>query len=213
MKRCKPPGNGFGHLEKSWDPEKEVATHKLYDKFHDFPIPPNSNPIEALHALEDTNDEMAEKEMGIPDTFLHAHFVRALPAEYSRSPEQAFFSSESGGRSGARRGLGHGRGGTQGCDRGGSSSKGGGNEAAEAPVVPALIAMVAVADLLAAVGDEREEVTLGRSAPRKRATLSPSVLSARVSATRRAHAHRTRRCQRWSCRCQKRISPWKLRRS
>ena len=52
------------------------------DKFHDFTIPPNSNPIEALHALEDTNNQMAEKWMGIPDTFLHARFVRVLPDEY-----------------------------------------------------------------------------------------------------------------------------------
>ena len=78
MERCKPPINVFDHLEKWYDPESEVATRKLYDNFHDFTMPPNSDPIEALHALEDMNDEMAE-EMGIPDTFLHAHFVRALP--------------------------------------------------------------------------------------------------------------------------------------
>ena len=45
----------------------------------------------------------------------------------SRPPEQAFISSTSGGRSGARRGRGHGFGGTQGHGRGGSSSKGGGS--------------------------------------------------------------------------------------
>ena len=44
----------------------------------------------------------------------------------SRPPDQAFFSSESVGRSGVRRGRGRGRGGTQGRGRGGSSSKGGG---------------------------------------------------------------------------------------
>ena len=140
LKKCKSPRVAFGHLEKWYDPENEVATQKLYDKFHDFTIPPNCNPIEALHALEDTNNQKAEKEMGIPDTFLHARFVRALPDEYgrvkatlqamknrdrveiarmvgtrystlpqkkgsqrsSRSPEQAFFSSESGGWRGAR---------------------------------------------------------------------------------------------------------------
>ena len=59
-----------------------MATQKPYDKFHDFTITPNGNPIEALHALEDTNNQMAEKEMGIPYNFLHAHFVRALPDEY-----------------------------------------------------------------------------------------------------------------------------------
>ena len=85
----------------------------------------------------------------IPDTVLHARFVRALPAKYdhaketlqsmknrdrdkiirvvstpylklpqkkeaqrlSRPPEYAFFSNESGGRSGARRGRGRNRGG------------------------------------------------------------------------------------------------------
>ena len=62
------------HLEKWYDPESERATQKLYDKFHNFTIPPNGNPIEALHALEDTNNQMAEKGMGIPDTFLHACF-------------------------------------------------------------------------------------------------------------------------------------------
>ena len=108
---------------------------------------------------------MTEKGVGIPDTFLHARFVRALPDEYghvkatlqamenrdraeiirvvdtlyftlplmkrsqraSQPPEQAFFSSENGGRSGAQRGRGRGRGGTQGRGRGGSSNKGGGN--------------------------------------------------------------------------------------
>ena len=59
-----------------------MATQKLYDKFHDFTISPNSNPIEVHHALEDTNNQMAEKGTGIPDTFLQARFVRALPDEY-----------------------------------------------------------------------------------------------------------------------------------
>ena len=82
LKRCKSPREAFDHFEKWYDPESEVATQKLYDKFHNFTIPPNSNPIEAPHALEDTNSHMAEKGMGIPDTFLHARFVRALPDEY-----------------------------------------------------------------------------------------------------------------------------------
>ena len=59
-----------------------MATVKLYYKFHDFIIPPNGNPIGALHELGDTNNEMAEKRMGIPDTFLHVRFVLALPDEY-----------------------------------------------------------------------------------------------------------------------------------
>ena len=152
-------------LEKWYDSESEGATQKLYDKFHNFTILPNGNPIEALHALEDTNNQMAEKEMGTPDTFLHTRFVRVLLDEYghvkatlqatknrdraeiilmagtrystlpqknrsqrlSRSPEQAFFSSESGSRRGARRGCGRSRRGTQGRGRSGNSSKGGGS--------------------------------------------------------------------------------------
>ena len=43
----------------------------------------------------------------------------------SRPPEQAFFSSKSDGRGGARRGRGRGHGGTQGRGRGGSSNKSG----------------------------------------------------------------------------------------
>ena len=54
----------------------------MYDKFHDFTFPPSGNPIEILHALKDTNNQMTEKRMGIPDTFLHARFVCALPDEY-----------------------------------------------------------------------------------------------------------------------------------
>ena len=159
MKKCKSPREAFDHLEKWYDPESEVATQKLYDKFHDFIIPPNSNPIEAIY------NQMAEKGMVIPYTFLLARLVRALPNEYgpvkgmvqamknrdrveiihmvgtrystlpqkegsqwsSRSLEQAFFSSESGGRSCARRGRDRGSGGTQGRGRGGSSSKVGGS--------------------------------------------------------------------------------------
>ena len=142
-----------------------MATQKLYDKFNAFTTPPNSNPIDALHALENTNNQMAEKGMGIPDTFLHTRFVRALPDEYghvevmlqaiknrdraetirmvgtrystlpqkkgsqrlSWPPEQAFFPSESGGRSGARRGRGRGHRDTQGRGRGDSSTKSGGS--------------------------------------------------------------------------------------
>ena len=80
-------------------------------------------------------------------------------------------------------------------------------EAEAAPVVPAVVATAAVADLMATVGDVIGGATSGRSAPRRRVTSSPSVLGARVLATRRAHAHRTRQCWRLSFRCQKRISP------
>ena len=56
-----------------------MATQKLYYKFHDVTIHPNSNPVEALHALEDTINQIAEKGVGIPGTFLHA---RCPPDEY-----------------------------------------------------------------------------------------------------------------------------------
>ena len=59
LKRRKSPRYALDHLEKWYDPESEVATQDLYDKFHDFTIPTNSNPIESLHALEDTNNQMA----------------------------------------------------------------------------------------------------------------------------------------------------------
>ena len=61
-----------------------MATQRLYDKFHEFAIPPHSNPIAALHDLENINNQMYEKGIGrIPETVLHARFVRALPDEYS----------------------------------------------------------------------------------------------------------------------------------
>ena len=55
-------------------------------------------------------------------------------------------------------------------------------EAAAASVVPAVYATVAVADLMAAVGDASGGVTSGRSAPLRRVTSSPSMLAARVLA-------------------------------
>ena len=143
-----------------------MATQRLYNKFHEFAILTHSNPIAALHDLEDINNQMYEKGIGrIPETVLHARFVRALPDEYSlvketlqsmknrdrdeiirmistrysnlpqkkgeqrssRQPEHAFVSSESGGRSGARRGRGRRSGGGQGRGRCGSSDGAGGN--------------------------------------------------------------------------------------
>ena len=78
----------FRISRKPYDPENEVVTQHLFDKFHEFSIPQNSNPIAALHALEDINNQMEEKGMGrISDTVLHAHFVRALPAEYDHAKE------------------------------------------------------------------------------------------------------------------------------
>ena len=61
-----------------------MTTQRLYEKFHEFAIPPHSNPISALHDLEDINNQMYEKGIGrILETVLHARFVRALPDEYS----------------------------------------------------------------------------------------------------------------------------------
>ena len=166
LKKSRSPREVFESPEKWHDPEGEMATQQLYDKFHEFANPPHSNPIAALHDLEDINNQMYEKGIGrIPETVLHARFVRALPDEYSlvketlqsmknrdrdkilqmistrysnlpqkkraqrssRQPEHAFVSSESGGRSGARRGRGRRSGGGQGRGRGGSSNGAGGN--------------------------------------------------------------------------------------
>ena len=85
MKICRSPREVFESLEK-WhdDLESEMATQRLYDKFHEFAFPPHSNPIAALHDLEDINNQMYEKGIGrIPETVLHARFIRALPDEYS----------------------------------------------------------------------------------------------------------------------------------
>ena len=156
LKRCKSPREVFERLEKWHDPDSEVATQRLYDKFHEFAIPPHSDPIAALHDLEDTNNQMHEKGIGrIPDAVLHARFVRVLQAmrnrdrdeiirmvstrhsnlpqkkgaqRSSRQSEQAFVSSESSSRSGARRGRDRRSGGRQGRGRGGSSRGGVGNK-------------------------------------------------------------------------------------
>ena len=53
-------------------------------------------------------------------------------------------------------------------------------EAAAAPVVPVVVATAAATDLMTAVGDVTERAISGRSAPRCRATSSPSVLGARI---------------------------------
>ena len=88
LKRCRSPREVFEFLRKWYDPEIEVATQHLFDKFHEFSIPQNSSPIAALHALKDINNQMEEKGMRrIPDTVLHARFVRALPAEYEHAKE------------------------------------------------------------------------------------------------------------------------------
>ena len=82
LKRCRSPQEVFERLEKWHSSKSEVATQRLYDTFHEFAVPPHSNPIAAFHDLEDINNQMDEKGIGrIPDTVLHARFVRALPDE------------------------------------------------------------------------------------------------------------------------------------
>ena len=84
LKRCRSPREVFERLKKWHGPESKVATQRLYDKFHEFAFPPHSNPITAFNDLEDINNQMYEKGIGqIPDTVLHARFIRALPDEYS----------------------------------------------------------------------------------------------------------------------------------
>ena len=58
LKRCRSSREVFEFLGKWYDPENEVASQHLFDKFHEFSIPQNSNPIAALHTLEDINNQM-----------------------------------------------------------------------------------------------------------------------------------------------------------
>ena len=88
LKRCRSLRDVFEFLGKRYDPENEVASQHLFDKFHEFSMPQNRNPIAVLHALEDINNQMQKKEMGrIPDTVPNARFVRALPAEWDHAKE------------------------------------------------------------------------------------------------------------------------------
>ena len=270
LKRCKSPREVFEGLEKWHDPDSEVATQRLYDKFHEFAIPPHSDPIAALHDLEDINNQMHEKGIGrIPDAVLHARFVRALPDEYSlvketlqamknrdrdeiirmvstrhsnlpqkkgaqrtsRQPEQAFVSSESGNRSGARRGRDRRGGGDRAvADVETTAAEEATTTALERPAVgqvvllePSGAAMLAVTRAaaataattspLAAVSAADREATGGKTARRGRATSYPDVTGAQVTVMRRVPAHRTRQYLWWSCRYPKKTSPWKPRRS
>ena len=249
LKRCRSPRDAFEFVGKWYDPENEVATHQLFDKFREFSIPQRSNPIAALHALEDLNNQMEEKGMGrIPDTVLHARFVRSLPAECdhaketlqsmknrdrdaiirvvstrslnlpqkkgaqrsSRPHEHAFFSSKSGGWSGAHRDRDRNRRGGRSSSRGGNSN-GGGSTAV--PVVLAVIQVVAKGAVEAttapvAVGVAAAEVVVirppaavraadggatgERSLPRRRALLCQVRYGPQVLATRRVPAYQTR---------------------
>ena len=85
LKQCRSPREIFEFLGKWY----EVAAQHLFDMFHDFSIPQNSNPTAALRALEDINNQIKEKWMGrIPDTVLHERFVHAVPAEYDHAKEK-----------------------------------------------------------------------------------------------------------------------------
>ena len=64
LKICRSPREVFESLEKWHDPESEMATQRLYNKIHEFAIPPHSNPIAALHDLKDMNNQMYEKGIG-----------------------------------------------------------------------------------------------------------------------------------------------------
>ena len=84
LKICRSPREVFERFKKWHDPESEVVTQQPYDKFHEFAIPPHSNPIAGFHDLEDIYNRTYEKGIGrIPDAVLHARFVRALPDECS----------------------------------------------------------------------------------------------------------------------------------
>ena len=49
-----------------------------------WPLQTTVSCFAALHDLEDINNQMSEKGIGrIPETVLHARFIRALPDEYS----------------------------------------------------------------------------------------------------------------------------------
>ena len=89
VKICKSPREVFERLEKWPDRDSEVATPRLYDKFHEFAIPPHSDPIAALHDLEDTNNQKHEKGIGrIPDAVCtHVSFARcptSIPSSKKR---------------------------------------------------------------------------------------------------------------------------------
>ena len=81
----------------------------------------------------------------------YSNLLQKEGSQRSSQPlEQAFFSSESDGRSGARRGRGRGHGVTQSRGRGGCSGKlkvAVAEEAAAVPVMSVVVATVVVADL------------------------------------------------------------------
>ena len=90
LKICRSPREVFESLEKWHGPESEMATQRLYDKFHEFAIPPHSSPIAALHDLENINHQMYEKGIGrIPETVLHARFCFRHPC--FRQPSTPLF--------------------------------------------------------------------------------------------------------------------------
>ena len=82
LKRCRSPTEFFEFIGKGYDPENEVATQYLFDKFHEFSIPQNSNPIVALHAFEDINNQIEEKgaDGSLTLSYTRVLSVRCLPS-------------------------------------------------------------------------------------------------------------------------------------
>ena len=129
----------------------------------------------------------------------------------SQPPKHAFFSSERGDRSGARRGRGRNRGAAEAAAVAGTSmvevatavpvvlavihvNPKGAVEATTAPVaVRVAAAEVVVIRPPAAVGAAGGGATGERSPPRRRVISCPGALGAQVLATRKVPAHYTRR--------------------
>ena len=149
----------------------------------------------------------------------------------SRQPEQAFVSSESGRRSGARGGRDRRGGGRQGRGLGGSSCGGVGNITSSGTSSGSTGSIVGTqgssdgAGSLGGSGDGRHHIPSGRcfrcrqrghrkqDCTTRRASSYPGAPGTQVLATKRVPAHRTRRYWWWSYRYPKKTSPWKLRRS
>ena len=121
----------------------------------------------------------------------------------SRPPEQAFFSSESGVRSGA--GRGRGRGGSS--SKGGGRSSGGGNNSASR-----------ASGSSHGGGGSRPSGRCWRCNSRghireEYTTKKSDFIAECARCSEESTCSSDRRWWRWSCRCQKGILPWKLRRS
>lgn len=71
-----------------YDPQSEVASNKLHDKFHEFQIPPHGKPKAELHEVEEIHTWMEKRKMSrISDAKVNAHFVSGLLGEYVHTKE------------------------------------------------------------------------------------------------------------------------------